>query len=49
MSRIMDRKHEPLKERQMGKWIAVVACVVVAGVVIAQWPDIQRYRRIRAT
>jgi hypothetical protein len=28
--------------------MAVALCVVVAGFVITQWPEIERYRRIRA-
>jgi hypothetical protein len=32
----------------MRKWVAVAMCVVAAGLVITQWPEIERYRRIRA-
>jgi hypothetical protein len=32
----------------MGKWLAVAMCVVVAGIVVTQWPEIERYRRLRA-
>jgi hypothetical protein len=32
----------------MRKWVAVAMCVVVAGLVMTQWPEIERYRRIRA-
>jgi hypothetical protein len=30
----------------MGKWVAFAICVLVAGVVVTQWPEIERYRRI---
>jgi hypothetical protein len=32
----------------MGKWLCAALCVIAAGIVIAQWPEIERYRRIRA-
>ena len=32
----------------MRKWIAVAMAVLVAGIVVTQWPEIERYRRIRA-
>jgi hypothetical protein len=32
----------------MRKWVAVGMCVVVAALVITQWPEIERYRRLRA-
>jgi hypothetical protein len=28
--------------------MALAMCVVVAGIVVTQWPEIERYRRIRA-
>jgi hypothetical protein len=32
----------------MNKWFAFAVCVFVAGVVVTQWPEIERYRRLRA-
>jgi hypothetical protein len=32
----------------MGKWVAVAVGVLVAGIIVTQWPEIERYRRIRA-
>jgi hypothetical protein len=32
----------------MGKRLAVAMCVVVGGLVITQWPEIERYGRVRA-
>jgi hypothetical protein len=32
----------------MGKWMAAAMCLLVAGIVMMQWPEIQRYRHIRA-
>jgi len=32
----------------MGKWIAAAMCVLAVGMVITQWPELERYRRLRA-
>jgi len=32
----------------MNRWLAVTVCAIVACIVVTQWPEIERYRRIRA-
>jgi uncharacterized protein DUF6893 len=32
----------------MKNWVGVGICVLVAALVVTQWPEIERYRRIRA-
>lgn len=32
----------------MKKWFAIVGGAVVAALVVSSWPEIKRYRRIRA-
>jgi len=32
----------------MNRWFGLALCVLVAGMVVTQWPEIERYRRIRA-
>ena len=32
----------------MNKWFAFAVGVIIAGIVVTQWPEIERYRRLRA-
>ena len=32
----------------MGKWVLATVGVLVGAMIVRQWPEIERYRRIRA-
>ena len=44
----MSRGKAPPRSPHMRKWVAAAICVLVTGIVVTQWPEIERYRRIRA-